>query len=305
MSAVVRGGQRSSARARPGPAGKAGQRSRGGARQPAYAPAKIRAAQRVGLKPGWALGVSAAVVALGLTVALSTGGRLHRVVGGLELAVENRLAVLGFRLDAVHVEGASSDATADILRASGLRQGQPILGVDLNDLRRRVEAVGWVKTARVVRLLPDSLVISVVQRTPTAVWQHDGRTFVVDATGRPISEADPSRFADLPMVVGEGANVAAADILPLVKTRPRLMERLDALVRVDDRRWDIRLKDGGIILLPATGEDSALIQLDELDQKARILDLGFARIDLRDPEMVAVRPRDGGAVAPAAPVAGA
>ena len=46
------------------------------------------------------------------------------------------------------------------------------------------------------------------------------------------------------------------------------------------------------IQLPAVGEDSALIQLDQLDQKSRILELGFARIDLRDPEMVAVRPRD-------------
>jgi cell division protein FtsQ len=71
------------------------------------------------------------------------------------------------------------------------------------------------------------------------------------------------------------------------------MQRLEALVRVDDRRWDIRLKDGSLIQLPARDEDSAFIQLDQLDQKARILELGFARIDLRDPEMVAVRPRDG------------
>jgi cell division protein FtsQ len=72
-------------------------------------------------------------------------------------------------------------------------------------------------------------------------------------------------------------------------------------VRVDDRRWDIRLNDGGLIQLPASHEDSALIQLDQLDQKARILELGFARIDLRDPEMVAVRPRE----TEAAPGAGA
>ena len=52
------------------------------------------------------------------------------------------------------------------------------------------------------------------------------------------------------------------------------------------------MKDGSLIQLPATGEDSALIQLDQLDQKSRILELGFARIDLRDPELVAVRPRD-------------
>ncbi len=107
-------------------------------------------------------------------------------------------------------------------------------------------------------------------------------------------------------MVGEGANVAAADILPLVRARPQLMQRLEALVRVDDRRWDIRLKDGALIQLPSTGDESALIRLDQLDQKARILELGFARIDLRDPEMVAVRPRDGGApISTAAPVAGA
>ena len=33
-------------------------------------------------------------------------------------------------------------------------------------------------------------------------------------------------------------------------------------------------------------------ELDQLDQRSRILELGFARIDLRDPDMIAVRPRD-------------
>ncbi len=69
------------------------------------------------------------------------------------------------------------------------------------------------------------------------------------------------------------------------------MSQLDALVRVDGRRWDLRLKDGGIIELPAEGADSALIELDQLEQKARVIELGFERIDLRDPDMVSVRPK--------------
>ena len=93
-------------------------------------------------------------------------------------------------------------------------------------------------------------------------------------------------------MVGDGANETAAAILPLVRARPRLMQRLDALVRVDDRRWDLRMSDGALIQLPAVAADSALIQLDQLDEKSRILELGFARIDLRDPELVAVRPKD-------------
>ena len=68
------------------------------------------------------------------------------------------------------------------------------------------------------------------------------------------------------------------------------MSRIDALVRVDERRWDLRLKDGGIIQLPALKQEAALIQLDALDQRERLLELGFARIDLRTEGQVAVRP---------------
>ena len=302
MAAIVRGGSRAAANPRPkAPRAAQGARARGTSR--GYAPAKIRAAQGVGLRPGLALGVAGGVVAVGLTVALLTGDRLHQASAAAGRAMAVQLGGMGFKVQAVHVLGASAQAKADILKATGLYKDEPILGVDLGDLRGRVSRVGWVKSVRVVRLLPDTMVISVGERTTAAVWQHMGRTLVVDDTGKVIPEADPGRFLELPLVVGEGANLAAADILPLVKARPRLMERLEALVRVDQRRWDVRLKDGGLIELPATGEESALIQLDQLDRTARILELGFARIDLRDPEMVSIRPREAPA-AMARPAAG-
>ena len=68
-----------------------------------------------------------------------------------------------------------------------------------------------------------------------------------------------------------------------------LMNRVDALVRVDERRWNLQLKDGSQVLLPATDQDAALIQLDLLDQRDRLLDLGFAQIDLRVPGQFSVR----------------
>ena len=117
-----------------------------------------------------------------------------------------------------------------------------------------------------------------------------------------MTQVDPSHFVGLPLIVGDGANLAAHGIVPAILGRPRLAKRLGALVRVDGRRWDIRLKDGCLIMLPAEGQDAALKQLDGLDRASRILDLGFARVDLRDPEMVVVRPR--GAAAPVLTKAG-
>jgi cell division protein FtsQ len=192
-------------------------------------------------------------------------------------------------------------AVADIVRVAGVYRDEPLLGVDLAQLRRRVETVGWVRAARVSRLLPDTLVITVEERRQLAVWQHDGRQYVIDEHGQPIAGADAGRFAALPLVVGEGGAAHAPEILPLLAQRPRLMGRMEALVRVDDRRWDLRLKDGALIQLPADGEENALMQLERLDQRSRILELGFERIDLRNPDLVAVRPRAG--VAPLAPAA--
>ena len=231
------------------------------------------------------------MVVLALCVTLATGHRGERLVQSVGRGVDARFAAAGFRLKSVHVQGASPIATADIVRAAGVFAGQPLVGLDLQQVRARVESVGWVKQVRVVRLLPDTLVLAVEERRQLAVWEHAGHTAVIDDHGQVIAEADPARFASLPLVVGEGADAAAPAILPILAQRPQLMQRADALVRVDDRRWDLRLKDGSLIQLPATGEEDALMRLEQLDQRSHILTLGFDRIDLRNPELVAVRPR--------------
>lgn len=258
-----------------------------------YAPGKLGAARGVGLSPWHALLAAAGVVTIALTVTMATGHRSEKLGASMGAAIGGQAAALGFKLRAVHVQGASEMATPDILRAAGVYQDEPVLGMDLEAIRQRVQAVGWVKEARVVRLLPDTLVLAVVERKQLAVWQSGGRSHVIDETGRVIPEADPARFPTLPLIVGAGANEAAAAILPEIAARPRLAERTEALVRVDGRRWDLRMKDGSLVQLPAVDEGAALIQLEQLDQRSRILELGFERIDLRDPTVVAVRPRDG------------
>jgi cell division protein FtsQ len=289
MPAAVRGGSRVEAKPRAKAPLKPAQRPR--VKTPGAAPAG-RAPQATGPSPKLILIAAAAVLALAGAAVLATGHRGERLVAQAQAAVDGKFGQAGFRLRKVQIEGASAMATADIVKAAGVYKDQPLLGLDLTALRKRVEAVGWVKDARIVRLLPDTLVISVVERRQLAVWQHDGKIAVIDDHGLVIPEANPARFATLPLVVGAGGAEAAPKILPLLAQRPKLMGRMDALVRVDDRRWDLRFKDGSLIQLPAVGEEEALMQLEQLDQRSRILDLGFERIDLRNPDVVAVRPRE-------------
>lgn len=277
MPAVGRGGSRTAARAK-APASPAKSKK-------AAAPSGRR------LSPKHILLIASGVLTAALGLTLATGGRAQHIAEAVGAGLDHRLGEAGFRLKAIHVQGASAMARPDIVEAAGVAAGAPLLGLNLEDVRDRVEKVGWVEEARVVRLLPDTLVIAVKERRQLAVWQHNGRTFVIDDTGRIIPEADPARFTRLPLVVGAGGALHAGEILPTLAQRPRLVARMEALVRVDDRRWDLRLKDGSLIQLPAAGEEQALMQLEQLDLRSRILDLGFERIDLRNPEVVAVRPR--------------
>jgi cell division protein FtsQ len=299
MAAAMRGGSPSRARGQGRPkVAQPPRRPAKPAKSKPYAPAKLAAAQSLGLAPLTAVSLAALVVAAGVAAVLATDQHVHRMRDQAVASIDRGLIDLGLKVATVQVQGATPAAAADILKAAGLGKDQPILHLDLNAVRGRVENVGWVKSAKIIRLLPDTIVIAVTQRQTLAVWQHAGRNVVIDSEGRAIPEADPGQFTDLPLVVGEGADQAAPAVLTLLRSRGRLMDRLDAIVRVDDRRWDLRTKDGGLIELPADGTSNALDQLDRLDQQSRILDLGFARIDLRDPDLVAVRPRDAGPAAP-------
>lgn len=269
------------------------------------ATSKLKAAQGVRLRASAAIAVAALLAALILAATLATGGRAAQVVDGAkrvaadaaDLAgagrglVADRFAGLGFRLSEVHLQGASPASQKEILQAAAVTPGVPILGLDLSAIRARVERVAWVDHARVIRLLPDTLVIAVQERPLMAVWQHQGRLDVVAADGRVDSTVDPRHFLGLPRIIGRGANTEAAGLLPVLGRRPHLMGRLRAIRRVDERRWDLILKDGGTVLLPADEEAAALDRLDRLDRDSHLLDLPLARIDLRNRRFIVARPQ--------------
>jgi len=251
-------------------------------------------------------GAVAALLALLIIAAgLATGGRGEAVLDmsedaadGLSHALAQAPGVLsgnldgfGWRVAQVRLKGATAQAQAEILAAAAVRPGQSLTALDLPAIRARVEKVGWVASARVIRLLPNTLEIVVVQRPLMAVWEHAGQATVIAANGTAVGGVDPAAFPALPLIVGEGANTAAAAFLPILARHPGILAKTKALVRVDDRRWNLKLGDGAVVLLPAQDEEGALQHLDALQGGAKILSLGLARIDLRDPEMVVVRPR--------------
>lgn len=299
MPAVVRGGRRQTtakaqdaapATGKTAPAKRnAAPKSRGAVRKTG-APGKSAVIGSIHMPNELTAWFAVLVIAGLLGVVLFTGHRAQALGGVFTNFVDNRIASVGLKLQNVRLVGVSDIAAPDIKKAMKFTRGQPLALMNLSQVQADIESVGWVKSASVRRQFPGLLIVTVVERPRLAVWQYQGKNSVIDDQGHVIPEAAASKFPELPYIVGEGANEVAPDIIELMQARPALMQRTYALQRVDTRRWNILLKNGAVIKLPALNQDQAMLKLDALIAQQRVLDQGLAEIDLLDPNSLVVVP---------------
>ena len=238
-----------------------------------------------------AASAGAAVIVLFGAIVLWAGGYLGRLAQSAARASETASLAIGLELDRVTLRGARNIAHQDVLDALALELGGSILHVDLAAARIRIEELGWVRSASVSRLLPDTIHVSVREREPAAVWQIDFGLKLIDSSGAVIRSIGASEYAHLPMIVGAGAPEAAAAVLQALAAKPDLEAMTHALVRVGERRWNMRLRNGVDIKLPEADFADAIDALHVLHAAHGTLDQPIEYIDLRDPERVVIRKR--------------
>ena len=247
-----------------------------------------------------AYGIASAAALSGSTYAVESGWADKQVT-----LVANQLiqitAQSGFRVRNVLVEGRVETKSGDILAALKAERGAPLLDIDVAAAKARLEGLPWIKSAEVERQLPDTLRVKVEERKPFALWQLGQRLSVIDREGVVIVRDNVGRFADRPLVVGEGAERRAAEILDLVASEPAISKAVDAAVLVSGRRWNLRLKGGIEVRLPEEGMDAAWHRLARMERETRLLNKAITAIDLRQPDRVIVGLTPEAAKAPQGP----
>ena len=250
-----------------------------------------------------ALGGSVLILALGAGVSA-----LHLVGRGASFneRIGNATAALGLRIAHVDIEGRVKTPEPLLRAAIGIVPGQPILSYSVQAARARIESINWVARVTVERRLPDTIVVRLDERHPFAVWQHDGKFRLIDRKGNIVTDSDVADFASqLPLVVGAGANApvnpyappgantpcVAAKLLDALAREPAIQSRVVAAVRVGERRWNLRLKNGIDVLLPEGAEKQALARLAQLEAQHQLLDRPLQAIDMRLPDRFVFRPQ--------------
>jgi cell division protein FtsQ len=163
--------------------------------------------------------------------------------------------------------------------------------VDAPGIRQRLLKFGWVKDARVLRRLPDTLVIDIVERRPAALWQSQGQLALIDSDGVVLDRVPVDKMPDLPLLIGPGANGQEQELSRLMADVPTLKPQLASATWVGGRRWDLNFQSGETVALPE-GElaaRTALTKFARQDKTSGLLGRGIVRFDLRVPGKMIVR----------------
>lgn len=208
-------------------------------------------------------------------------------------------------VDRFDVRGAD-DRVADVVAASGIDRGTPILLADLAAAEEQIAGLPWVGSVRVERALLGTIRIVVRASVPVAwVTGADGSVVFLDARGRPqaapvtgtgVPAPDPTSATPtrgLPELVVAPEDVA----VPSGRTAPAAARVAASLGPLAGRVASIVVGDGVAVLHLTSGPEVRLGRVQRLSEKARAAAAVLAAPGIEDVTYLDVS-------APGAPVTG-
>jgi cell division protein FtsQ len=243
---------------------------------------------------GLVFGAFMLAVGLVVLVALDIPAKAERsaaaAVGHAGFTVSGYQIVGINHMDRAEVDEVVTDELRRAAETAGTDKAPQAL-VDAAAIRDRLLRFGWVKDARVLHRLPDTLVIDIVERKPAALWQSQGQLALIDSSGVVLDRVPVNQMPDLPLLIGAGANAQEEQLSSLMAGVPTLKPQLASATWVGGRRWDLNFQSGETVSLPE-GEHAArdaLTKFAKYDKQNGLLGRGIVRFDLRVPGKMIAR----------------
>jgi cell division protein FtsQ len=183
-------------------------------------------------------------------------------------------------VDHINVHGAGVTTADEIVTASGIRAGEPLLEVDTAASAARIRALPWIDSASVVRNWNGLLSITVTEREPVAIVASDtGTPMLVDRTGRVLCPDGTFDLIDFtivgPVAGAPGTTIdgggGALDLAALLTGGVR--NRVSTIRTGSDGSIQIDLKPQGVVLVG---------QPTDLAAKVAELRIALAQVDQRN-----------------------
>jgi cell division protein FtsQ len=157
--------------------------------------------------------------------------------------------------------GLTEVSRAQMLPIFGEDIGRNVFFVPLSERRRQLEQIPWIDHATVMRLLPNQIRVSVVERTPVAFTRHGQQIGLVDANGVLLNMSPATmakRHYSFPVLTGIDPGDSAAGRRERMAVYQRLMSELDAGGKHNSEQIseiDLTDPEDARVLMPEQGGD--------------------------------------------------
>lgn len=175
-----------------------------------------------------------------------------------------------FQVQRITVHGNQRLSVGEVRSLLGGLEGQRVLDVDIDAWRTKLLESPWVADARLHRVLPSTIDVTVVERAPLATLRSGDQLFLLDESGGIIDEYGP-QYADVDLPIVDG--LAADPLSPARRAREALLARVlsslstrrDLLARIS--QIDLHDAHDAVVLLEG---DAARLHLGEVDFVERL-----------------------------------
>ncbi len=195
-------------------------------------------------------------------------------LGGIVAANSSLLDV-----DEIRVVGAVNVDSAQVVAASGILIGDPLLDVDVDAARNGVGRLPWVETVSLERHADGTVVLNVSERVPRAALGGPDGLMLIDADGRQLDlvATAPEGFLPIVGIAADGTpgQPAPAEVHPVL----RLLEELSPAITPLVSR--IEWMDGSLFLALTSGGRAEIGDDTALAEKMVSLETILAKVDLR------------------------
>jgi len=195
-----------------------------------------------------------------------------------------------FMIKLASIDGASDELAHEIREIMPLDFPISYFDLDIKYLHKILNGIPAVASVVIKVTVSGVLQIDILERTPAFIWRKDDVISVIDEQGKFIRRASSRLdYPELPLVIGEAANLSVADISSLMEDNQIFLDQVRAFVRVGERRWDLVLDNNLRIMLPQTEFLSAFDRLMLMSQSGALFSDQLSIIDMRLVERPTVR----------------
>ncbi|XGA08283.1 MAG: FtsQ-type POTRA domain-containing protein [Wolbachia endosymbiont of Xenopsylla cheopis] len=232
-----------------------------------------------------------AVIIILFSLSLFFSNYLDRIITYVNSSIakcNNKLSDIlvnwGLGIDVISLQGNHFVSKKEALKF--IDKSKPILFISLPKIKRNIELSSrWIKDVDVQRILPNTIVISIEEHKPFAIWHHDNQFSVIDSTGYVI--INDYYVGELVSIFGNDALSGLDFVKTVVNSSTDLSRQISSFNYIQG--WNIIFNNGLEVRLSQDSQNDAWNCLKKLHDELNVMKSNWKAIDLRTQNKIFIK----------------